>query len=60
MGPEDGSNTIFRNVGMYLQVYTVLQPRKPTLTLSPQPELLVSYDKDRVENEEGNEKHNGQ
>jgi hypothetical protein len=32
--PEDGSSMFFRNVGIYPQVHTALQHRKPTSTYS--------------------------
>jgi hypothetical protein len=32
--PEDGDSMFLRNFGIYLQVHTVLQPTRPTLTLN--------------------------
>jgi hypothetical protein len=29
---EDGDSIFLRNAGIYIQVYNVLQPRRPTLT----------------------------
>jgi hypothetical protein len=31
--PEDGGSIFFRNVDVYLQVHTALQPRRPTSIL---------------------------
>jgi hypothetical protein len=30
--PEDGGSMLLRNVGIYLQIYKVLQPRRPMST----------------------------
>jgi hypothetical protein len=32
LSPEDGDRMFFQTIGVYLQVYTVLSPRRSTLT----------------------------
>jgi hypothetical protein len=39
---EDGGSIFLQNVGIYLQVHTALQPRRPTSTSSPPREPQVS------------------
>jgi hypothetical protein len=34
ISPEDGGSMFLRNVGMYLQIYTALQPRSPSSKVS--------------------------
>jgi hypothetical protein len=38
-GPENGDSMFLGNVGIYLEV----QPKRPTLTSSPQSEQQMSY-----------------
>jgi hypothetical protein len=44
LSPEDGGSMFLWNVGIYLQVYTALQPTRPTLTCRPF-KILEGYKK---------------